>query len=407
MHIRVGGPLLAAAVLGAVAMPAAAETVKIGVIAPLSGPADAFGLSWRQGIATYMKVHGDTVDGNKVEVIYRDLPGPNPGQAKALAQELVVKEGVQYLAGFAYTPNVFAVAALATQARVPTVIMGASTSSIMGKSPYFLRTSLTVPQLSVPAAINARAMGYRKIVTLVPDYAPGWDAEVAFTAAFEKNGGAVVGKLRIPLSAHDFVPYINKAAALKPDALFGFMPGGGTSYELLSAYNNSGLKAAGVPYLGETETTENDLPHYGDVVLGLLTVNYYSAAHDSPANAAFKTALKAVAPKEVPAPFQISAYDGMEAIYRMIAATHGKKDGDAAIAAAAGMKWEAPQGPVAIDAKTRDFIQNVYVRRVAKAADGALYNKELAVFPMQPDYGRPGTPIPTVDSLKAEPIAGK
>jgi branched-chain amino acid transport system substrate-binding protein len=242
---------------------------------------------------------------------------------------------------------------------------------------------------------------------MVPDYAPGWDSEKSFSRTFEHGGGKILAKIRMPFSTHDYVPYLNRAKLLHPDALFGFLPGGGSSYQFLNAYNNSGLHGQNVPYLGMTETTENVLQKYGDAVLGLVTVNYYSGAHRSAANDEFKKALAAVAPEAVAAPFQVSAFDGMYVIAHMIAATHGKKDGDKAVAAAAGLRWEAPQGPVEIDPKTHDFIQNIYVRRVEKDASGLLYNKEIGVYPLQPDYGRKGTPIPTVESLKMKPIAAK
>ena len=393
--------VLAAASAGLLAMPAAAKTIKIGLIAPFSGPASLIGTDWKQGVAVFFKLHGQSVDGNKVEIIMRDLPGPNPLQARAIAQELVVKDGVQYLAGLAYSPNALALGAFANKAKVPIVIFNAATSSIIDKSKYFLRVSYTLPQISVPEAAYARRRGFKNMVSMVADYAPGWDAEDAFTKAFTQYGGKIAGKIRMPLSTTDYVPYLQRAKSMAPDAIFGFLPGGGPTFQFLTAYINSGMRAGGITYIGQGETGENDLPRYGTLVDGLVTVSFYSADHQSKVNAEFKKALHEVYPKAIANVFQVAAMDGMHVIYHMIHATHGKKAGDAAIKSALGLSWESPRGPVKIDPKTRDWLQQVYVRKVEKHEDGTFYNKELEVFPMQPDYGRPGTPIPPLADLKS------
>jgi branched-chain amino acid transport system substrate-binding protein len=384
--------------------PAAAKTIKIGLIAPFSGPTSLFGISWRQAVDVFLKTQGDTIDGDKIEVIERDLPGPDPLKAKALAQELVVKQGCQFLAGLAYSPNALALGAFANQAKVPIVIFNAATSSIIDKSPYFLRVSYTLPQVSAPEALYAYKQGFRKMVSMVEDYAPGWDAEKTFAATFDKAGGNVIGKIRMPLSTTDYVPYIQRAKTMGPQAIFGFLPGGGPTYEFLTAYNNSGLRDAGVTYLGQGETAENDLPHYGNVVLGLTTISFVSADHQSKENSEWKAAMAKYYPKAVYNAFHVTAHDGMQVIYHMIKATHASGDVAAEMAAARGYSFESPRGPVKIDPKSRDGNQNVDVRKVEKDEDGKLYNKELAVFPMQPDFGRAGTPIPTLADDAPQPM---
>jgi branched-chain amino acid transport system substrate-binding protein len=403
MRLQLRPLALAAASLALLATPAAAKTIKIGLIAPFSGPASLIGTEWKQGAAAFFKLHGQTVGGDKVEIVMRDLPGPNPLQARALAQELVIKEGVQYLAGLAYSPNALALGAFAEKAHVPIVIWNAAASDIIDKSKYFLRVSYTLPQVAIPEAVYARNRGFKKMVTMVSDYSPGWDGEKYFSEAFEKNGGKIVGKIRMPLGATDYVPYLQRARGMKPDAIFGFLPGGGPSFQFLTAYNNSGMRKAGFTYLGQSETAEEYMPSYGDIVEGLITVAPYSTDHKSKENDALKAALHTLFPDKIPGWGHVQAYNGMTVIYHMIEATHGKKDGDAAMAAARGFAWNSPSGPVKIDAKTRDFIENVYVRRVVKdKKTGKLVNHEFAVFRMQPDYGRAGTPIPTTATLKSD-----
>jgi branched-chain amino acid transport system substrate-binding protein len=395
-HRSIG--LAVAAALGA-STAASAETVKVGIIAPFSGPTASFGTAWKQAIDAYQKQHGDSVGGNKVEIVMRDLPGPDPLKAKALAQELVVKEGVQYIAGLAYSPNALALGAFASQARVPIVILNAATSEIIDKSPYFLRVSYTTAQVSAPEALYAAKAGYKAIVTMVSDYAPGWDAEKTFTDTFEKAGGTIVGKIRMPLSTTDFGPYLQRAKAMGPNAIFGFLPGGGPTFGFLTAYNNSGLSAANVVYLGQGETSELYINNYGDVVKGLITTSFYSADHRSKANDDFKKVLHDLYPDAVISNLTVCGYDGMHLIYKMIEATGGKKDSDKAIAAAKGLSWESPRGPVRVDPETRDWIQNVYIRRVEVDAAGKFYNQEFQVYPMQPDYGRGTVPVPTLESV--------
>lgn len=367
----------------------AQDAVKVGIVGPFSGPfAAAFGTPFRQGVETYVAQHGDKAGGVRVEFVYRDLEAPNPERAKALAQELIVKEKVQYLGGFVFTPNALAVAPLVQSAKIPTVIFNASTSMVVSKSDFFVRTSNTLPQVTVPVAKFALEQGIKRVVTAVSDYGPGVDAEGAFKATFEAGGGQVIETIRMPLNATDFGPFLQKVRALKPDALFGFLPFGPPTFGFVKAFNDNGLKAAGIRFLGTSETQESDLQALGDAALGLETGYYYSGAHDSAENKAFLTTLAKNQPKATANPATVAAYDGTHVLYKMIEATAGKPDGAKAIAAAKGLAWQSPRGPMKIDAETRDVIQNVYMRVVERRPDGQLANRETKTYAAQPDYGR-------------------
>jgi branched-chain amino acid transport system substrate-binding protein len=366
----------------------AQEVVKVGVIGPLSGPfSAAFGIPFRQGVETYAAQVGGKAGNVKVEFVWRDLEGPNPERAKALAQELVVKEKVQYLGGFVFTPNALAVAPLVQGAKIPTVIFNASTSVVVSKSDYFLRTSNTLPQVTVPVARYALEKGLKRVVTAVSEYGPGLDAENAFKATFEAGGGQVIEVIRMPVQATDFGPFMQKVRSLKPDALFGFLPFGPPTFGFVKAFADNGLKADGIKLLGTAETQESDLQALGDAALKVETGYYYSAAHESPENKAFLAALAKTHPGAVANPATVAAYDGARLIFRMIEATGGKADPDKALAAVKGFKFESPRGPVEIDAKTRDIVQNVYMRSVEKGAGGKLVNKEFKTYAAQPDHG--------------------
>lgn len=370
--------------------PAFADTVKIGIIAPMSGPYSQVGKAWAEAVKGYQKLNGNQVDGHTVEVIFRDLPEINPAQAKALAQELVIKEKVQYLGGLYFTPDAVAVAQVAQQAKLPVVIFNAATSSTLEKSPYLLRVSYTLPQISVPIARYALDKGVKKVVTIISDYAPGADSEAAFSQAFKAGGGAITGSIHVPLKTSDFGPFMQTAKSLKPDAIFVFMPGGPPTFALIKSYTENGLKAAGVRFLGSAETGENDLQTIGAPALGLETGHFYSPVHPSAKNQQFTATLQGMFPKSVVSAPSVEAYDGMYVIGKMIAATAGKADGDKALAAAKGLAWESPRGPVRIDPASRELVQNVYIRVVEREPGGLLVNREIKTYENQPDYGRKG-----------------
>lgn len=378
----------AAATLVLFGSAASADTVKVGIIAPLSGPFSQIGETWTAGIKAYQKIHGTTVAGHTIEFVYRDLPDVNPAQAKALAQELIIKEGVQYIGGMYFTPDALAVGAIADEAKLPLVIFNAATSSILDKSQFALRTSYTLPQVSVPVAKYMLEQGVKTVVTLVSDYGPGLDSESSFSKTFTEGGGKVLDKIRAPLKTTDFGPFMQSIKGLSPGALFVFAPGGPPTFALIKAYNQSGLKEAGVRAFGTGETSERDLPALGAGAEGFITGLFYSPVHPSPLNDKFIKTLAEVAPKEIPAANHVNAYDGMHLIYHMIEATGGKRDGAKAIASAKGFAWESPRGPVKVDANSRELVQNVYMRRVEKDANGKYVNREFRTYDMQPDYGR-------------------
>ena len=388
--------LLAALSIAAALTSVSAETVKVGLIAPFSGPYAIYGKSWQEALDVYRKQHGDEAGGVKIEFVVRDQPDANPAQAKALAQELLVKEKVQYLAGVQFTPDAFAIAPLAQQAKTPFVIFNAATSAIIAKSDYILRSSYTLPQVAVPTAVYANEQGAKKIVTMVTDYAPGVDAESTFKRAFEAMGGTVAESIRMPLSTTDFGPYMQRAKAEAPDGIFTFLPGGPPTFAFVKSFQDNGMREAKIRFFGTGETEEFDLQQLGDQAIGINTTYFYSAAHASKENDDFKRILAQLHPQAIANPLTISGYDGVHIIYSMVAATKGVADGDKAVAAVKGLAWTSPRGSVKIDPTTRDFVQDIYVRRVERdPVTKTLINQEIRTYPLQPDYGRAGTPLPT------------
>ncbi|MEJ6844983.1 ABC transporter substrate-binding protein [Sinorhizobium fredii] len=377
---------LAALIIGGVAQ---ADTIKIGVIGPFSGPFALQGKNFKAGIDAYMALNGSKVSDDDIEIIYRDVPQPDPAQSKALAQELVVKEGVRYLAGFYFTPDAMAVTPLLEQANVPLVIMNAATSAIVTKSPLVVRTSFTLWQTSTPIAKVAKDAGVSKVISVVSDYGPGVDAENAFKKGFEAVGGEVVEAIRMPLATNDFSPIMQRVRDSGAEGLFAFLPSGPTTLGFVKAFNENGLKDAGIKFFAPGDLAqESDLPALGEAALGIQTTFHYAVSHDSPENKAFvEAAGKAIGnPAELSFP-SVGAYDGMYVIYKMIEATGGEQDAQKAVDAVKGLSWTSPRGPVSIDPESRHITQNIYLREVAKAEDGSYYNKEIATFEKQGDPG--------------------
>jgi branched-chain amino acid transport system substrate-binding protein len=373
--------LLAASSLGI----AQDNKFKIGLILPMTGPFASTGKQIEAAAKLYMAQNGDTVAGRKVELIVKDDTG-TPDVTKRIAQELVVNDKVSVLAGFGLTPLALATAPIATQSKTPLVVMAAATSSITQASPYIVRTSFTLPQVSVAIADWAPKNGIKKVVTLVTDYGPGLDAEKFFKERLQFNGGQVVDSLRVPLRNPDFAPFLQKVRDAKPDALFTFVPSGAGA-ALMKQFAERGLDKAGIKLIGTGDVTDDDiLNSMGDVALGVVTSHHYSAAHPSAANKKFVEAFTKANNNLRPNFMAVGGYDGMRLIYEAAKKTKGA-GGDALLAAMKGQIFESPRGPMFIDAQTRDVVQNVYIRKVEKK-DGQLYNVEFDVIKDVKDPGK-------------------
>jgi branched-chain amino acid transport system substrate-binding protein len=387
--MRLWQSAIAAAAVAALSSTAAlAQTVKLGIIDTYSGPFAAVGEQLDRGIRLYMKQHEkDLPPGVKLEIIRRDDTGPNPEIAKRMAQELITRDKVQLLAGTVYTPNALAVAPLATEAKVPFIVMNAGTAMITTKSPYIARTSFTMWQSSYPLGAWAAKNGIKKVFCAVTDYGPGIDAEAAFTKGFTDAGGQIVGSVHMPLANPDYVPFMQRAKDSGPDAVFVFVPGGKDATALMKTFGDLGLKQAGIRMIGPGDiSTDEELANMGDVALGVVTAFHYSAAGNRPANQAFVKAYKAeFGPTQEPSFEVVGAYDGMAAIFHVIIAQKGKIDPDKTMELLKGWKDDgSPRGPIMIDPETRDIVQNEYMRRIEKV-NGALANVEFETMPMVKD----------------------
>jgi branched-chain amino acid transport system substrate-binding protein len=363
----------------------AQETVKVGLIVPMTGGQASTGKQIDNAVKLYMQQHGDTVAGKKIEVILKD-DAALPDNTKRLAQELIVNDKVSVIAGFGVTPAAFAAAPLATQAKVLQIVMAAGTSIITERSPYITRTSFTLGQSSIIIGDWAVKNGIKKVATLTSDYAPGHDALKFFKDHFVAGGGQIVEEVKVPLANPDFAPFLQRMKDSKPDAMFVFVPAG-QGGNFMKQYAERGLDKSGIKVIGPGDVMDDDLLNgMGDSALGAVTAHMYSAAHPSKANKDFVAAYKK-AYGQRPGFMAVGGYDGIHLLYRALEKTNGKADGDSLIAAVKGMKWESPRGPISIDPETRDIVQNIYIREVKKV-DGELYNVEFATFEAVKDPGK-------------------
>lgn len=368
--------VLVAFAVGGLGRAAAEDTFKIGLIVPMTGRQASTGREISAAFKVYMQQHGVTVAGKRISIIVRD-DGAVPDATKRLAQELIVHDKVNVIAGFGTTPSAYAVAPLLTEAKVPGVVMGAGASDVTSRSPFMLRTGFTMAQSSVVMADWAAQNAIKTVVTIVSDYAPGIDAQNSFTSRFIGAGGKVLDEIRVPLTSVDFSPFLQQAREGAPDAAFIFVPSGQVMF--MNQFVERGLDRAGIKIIGPGDITDDDqLPAMRDQVIGTVTAHMYSAAHPSALNREYVAAFERDNDFR-PNFMSVAGYDGMHLIYEALRQAGGNATGDTLVEIMRNAKWESPRGPISIDPRTRDIVQNIYLRRVERQG-GGLYNVEFATF---------------------------
>jgi branched-chain amino acid transport system substrate-binding protein len=369
------GVIASLAGIGAAPGPASAqEVLKLGLIQSLTGAFNTTGKAAVNGALLYLKQHGDTVAGRKIQIVTKD-DATAPDAAKRLAQDLIVNEKVAII-GAGITPSSLTIAPLVTEAKIPTVVMVSGASITVERSPYMVRTGFTLGQSSAAIADWAVQNGAKKIVTIVNDWAPGLESEAVFKDRIGKAGAQIVESMRVPLANPDFAPFLQRARDIRPDTLFAYFPGNQSGI-FAKQFVERGMDKSGIRLLGPGDLTDDDeLPGMTDAMLGIVTALHYSALHDSPLNKAYVRDFERAYGKR-PNFVSLGGYDGMHLIYEALKKTGGRTDSDAMLAAMRGMKWESPRGPMSVDPETRDVVHNEYIRKVERV-DGQLYNVEFA-----------------------------
>ncbi len=341
----------------------------------------------QKGIDLYVKLHEkDLPAGVKLDILKRDDTS-KPDVGKRLAQELIARDHVNLLAGVILSPVAAAVAPLTAEGKTPFVITNAAGVAIPRLSPYVVRVSFTLWQEGYPIGKWAAEQGWKTAYTAVTDFIAGHDAEAAFTKGFTDGGGKIIGADRFPPQNPDFVPFIQRVKNAKPDVAFLWVPAGEQAVAIMKAATDLGLRQSGINITSTQDLMpDEDLPIIGDAALGLVTSGNYSVDAKRPANAAFLADWKsAYGDKSIPDFFSVDGWDGMNMIFDMIKATKGQFTADQAMAYFKTWKDpNSPRGPIEIDPKTRDIVQNIYIRRVEKV-DGKLADVEIQTIPMVKD----------------------
>jgi branched-chain amino acid transport system substrate-binding protein len=368
--------VLAAAASIAAGSASAQETIKIGAVQSITGSFNQIGKQAMAGARLYVREHGDTIAGKKIEIVLKDDTSL-PDIGRRLAQDLIVNDKVALLLG-GITPSALTVAPLTVETKIPMIVAVSGASITVERSPYTVRTSFTLGQSSSVIAEWATKNGAKKIVTLVNDWTPGLEAEKTFIDVAVKNGAEIVAALRVPLANPDFAPFLQRTRDLKPDTLFVFVPNNQAG-PLVTQFMERGMDKSGIRLISTGDLTpDDDLPNMTDAMLGLVTAHHYSALHDSAVNKAYVDGFRKAYGGR-PAFHSVAGYDAMHLIYQALGKTGGATNGDVLMAAMKGMKWESPRGPVIIDPETRDIVQNEYIRKVEKV-NGEMYNVEFATI---------------------------
>ena len=353
---------------------ASAREIKVGMVLPLSGGGAQFGDQIEKGAMLYYNLHKADLGDDRITFIKRDSKNPGGSVSKAVTQELIVREKVDLLTGYVYSPNAISIAPLATKADTPVVIMNAGTAWITNLSPNIARVSFTMWQSGyIMGEYAASKMGCKQAVSGYTNYPPGKDSVAAFKRGFEGAGGKVVDEIPMggPRDVPDFTPFFQRAKDQKPHCFYIFVPAGNHATAIVQTFAELGMKDAGISLIGPGDLTQDTkLQEMGDAAVGLSTMHHYAADYQTPANQAFVAAWKkAYGAESTPDFLGVQGYDGMAAIFHVINTVQGKITGSSAMAALKGWTFNSPRGPISIDPETREIVQNIYLHEVAKEGD--------------------------------------
>ncbi|HLT02906.1 MAG TPA: ABC transporter substrate-binding protein [Geminicoccaceae bacterium] len=369
---------------------ATAETVRVGVVMTYSGGGAQFAQQIERAMELYLEQEGRAKLGeHEIELIKRDARNPGGDAAKTAVQELIVREDVDLLTGFVYSPNIIASAPLIDQGKVPTLVLNAATAWIPSLSPYIARVSMTMWQTGYPMGgyafekleCDTAAVGYT-------DYPPGKDALEAFRLGFEQAGGELIDAIPMggPAEVPDFTPFMQRVKDAAPDCFFVFVPSGNHVAAVFKTYADLGMRDAGIRLIGPGDLTQDtELQGMGEDAVGAVTLGQYQADLDVGNNRAFVAAWHEAYGEDSTPDFMAAAgWDGMAAIVDAIVQQNGQIDPDRTMEIWAGWTHEGPRGTVMIDPETRDIVQDMKVNEIY-AEDGRLKMRTIDVIPQVKD----------------------
>lgn len=385
---RLAGLALVAAASGW-PLPAQAATVKVGVVLPFTGVAADVAQTEERALKLYYKLHKSELGGNDITFIERDSKEPSGATAQTLSRELVVQDHVDILLGYQFSPDAIASAQVATRAKKLMILVNAQSSYLTTLSPYIVRLSATIWQISYPAGQYAyEKLGCKSLIVGYSDFAPGRDVLAAVKAGYEKAGGKLADAIAMggPAQVPDYTPFLQRIRNEYPNCMYVFTPAGNFNAPLARTYHDLQMQQSGIKFLATGDVSDDaTLQTLGDNAIGWITFGHYTAALDTPENRQFIAAWhKEYGDKFPPDFFAVQAYDAMAAVFHVVKTLNGHIDADKAVAALKGWKHDSPRGPIMIDPETRDIVQNTYVQEIVKK-DGRLAIKVLDTIPAVKD----------------------
>ncbi|MGB6996922.1 MAG: ABC transporter substrate-binding protein [Pseudolabrys sp.] len=386
-------------------VPAGAEELRIGYLAPLTGGLAQTGIDMRDGFLLYLEQHGNKLGGMDVKLIIEDEQGKGD-VAVTKAKKLVLQDKVHMFIGGVLASTGYALAPVSTELKtmyIPSIPAADDLTQRQLKNfPYLIRTSWSSSQPHHPLGQWACDQGYKKIVTIAADYAFGYEVVGGFQKAFEDCGGKIVQKIWPPLGAKDFGPFI---PTIKEDAdavlslMVGPMPA-----QFIKQMRGAGFKK---PILGGgTSYDEFVLPFMGDEAIGDVSALHYSAALDTPKNIEFVKAYRAKFGK-VPSYYSENNYTTAQWLDEALQKAGGKWPGpEELIKIMVGIKLDSVRGPVSFD-DMRNPIQNIYIKKVEKKKmfgyeKDELWNTVIKTYPNVSQFWTYGK-----DKFLAQPVYDK
>ena len=357
--------------------------IRIGVLAPVTGPLATPGKDMVEGMKLYWQQANYTAGGRKVELVIADTTC-NPDQALTQARRLVHQEKVHFMIGPLCGHEGPAVAQVSKETGVPLVMdaAGADTITKWSRTPTVVRTAVSASQIGHPwGEYMYKELGLRNVTFIGQDYTWGHEVTLGAVRAYTALGGKVAKIIWNPIGTKDYGPTI---AAIPEDTDgVSAVVVGADRVRLFEAWFDFGMDRKKKIY-GGYWMHQDVLPQMDDRAIGLIgnSLNY-AAGLQTPENIAFTTAF-AKAYKRLPSWFGESAYTAGLWTKTAIDSINGKvEDRDAFLKAMRTVSVKAPRGPLKLDAYDNP-IQNVYISRIQKikhpVLGGVLTNVPIKTY---------------------------
>jgi len=356
--------------------------IRIGLMAPLTGVLASGGREMVDGVTLFIEGQNHRMAGRPVELITED-DGPNPDAALQKARRLVEQARVDILMGNLLANTGLAVAGYVRGNGVPYFIpiIAADELTQRGRIPNVVRTAgYSASQTTHPMGDWAAKQGYRRVATISQDYTFGHEQCAGFSRVFTESGGQVARQFWHPLNTADFSPYLGQLASQPVDAVFA-METGADATRFLQQYAAFGLKQR-IPLIGAMNLTDQSVIRtLGPECEGVVSAAHFAEGAENPATQAFVREHEARFGR-IPSLYGFAMYSGILWVAKSLEAVGGRTDDREALLAAMRRTVldDSPLGrPVRLD----DYgnpVYDIYVRRVARRADGKFWNVPIATY---------------------------